>query len=151
MNSHNLQNKLDGLGGEDADSCFADAIDLILEQHHNSNEIRSALVNNQDLVWRYIHSNFDLNTCPCTFTCVWKAFETYLNTIDLTEKEDRANASVKWLHALKTKVANLEAVDDLVSPHPYAQHRGRLEQIRQRIDELTEFVMHKLRCSKFNI
>ena len=154
MNSNNLQVKLEGLKGEDADSCFADVIDFILEKHHNSNKIRSVLVEKQNLVWRYLDPNFDPHTCPCTYTCVWTAFEAYFDScVDLTEEEeeDRTNTSVKWLHALKTKVANLEAVDDLFSPHPYAQHRGRFEQIRQRLDEITEFVMHKFRCSKFGV
>lgn len=146
--------KLDGLEGEqDADSCFADAICEILQEKCHSNDMGSCLANNRALVWRYIHPSFDPRTCPCTYTCAWRAFETFFDEhcSDLKQEEDKANSCVKWLHGLQTKITNLEAVDDLNPTHPYAKHRDRFAQISKRLDELTEFVMHKFRCSKFGV
>lgn len=130
----------------------ADAIKQVGEQRGLSesecDEMRTTLS-----VWHYLGHGFDPDTMQCTYTCVWQAFETFYNAQakPLAEEEDRPNACIKWLHDLKTKVENIEAVDDLVTPHPFSQFRDRFTQLKCRIDEITEFVMHKFRCSKFGV
>ena len=104
-------------------------------------------------MWEYVHPSFDPDKNQCTYTCVWRAFETFYDTqcSQLAEEEDRTNMCVKWLHDLKTKVEKIEAVDDAEASHPFSEFRDRFTQLKCRIDELTEFVMHKFRCSKFGL
>ena len=153
MLPENLREKLDGLHGESADHCFAGAIDLIVDGGHdldNSPELHRALVDNQALVWRYLQRDFNPETFTCTYVGVWRAFETFYNAmcVEFKEAEDRTNASVKWLDRQKTRVANIEAVDKMFCVSPYAEHRDRFAQIHQRLDELTEYVLHKFNCLK---
>lgn len=128
---------------------LADTIDSILEQREGCCESATIKIH----VWEYVNLNFDPDKTPCTYTCVWQAFETYYDTQvkPLAEEEDRVNACVKWLHDLKTRVEKIEAVDDLLPSHPCAEHRDRLKQLKLRVDEITEFVMHKFRCLKFGV
>lgn len=104
-------------------------------------------------MWHYLDPTFDPDLCRCTYTCVWRAYETFYERecLKLTEIEDRTNACIKWLHAIQTRVSNLEAVDDLVSPGPFVESRSRFAELKLRVDEITEFVMHKLRCAKFGV
>jgi len=153
MLPENLREKLDGLHGESADDCFAGTIDFLLDGGHDLDdlpELHRALVDNESLVWRYLQPSFNPELFTCTYDGVWRAFETFYNAmcVEFKELEDQTNASVKWLHRQKTRVANLEAVDKMFSVSPYAEHRDRFAQIHQRLDELTEYVMHKFQCSR---
>lgn len=131
-----------------SDLCFEDRIDSILTE-----KAVGAVDDHPASMWRYLNANFDPDRTRCTYTCVWQAYESFYDSQCLrwTEQEDITNACVKWLHDLKTKVEKIEAVDDVHKSHPYAKHRDRLRQLKCRLDEITEFVMHKFRCSKFGI
>lgn len=142
--------------GEDSE--FAHAIDLALEPRYkltetDTEEICGTLTANTCAIWVYLDPILDPVRNRCVYTGVWAAFETFFDRhcANLKEEEDRANVSVKWLHSLKLRVANLEAVDKLLPSHPFSQFRDRFAQISERLDELTEFVMHKFRCHKFGV
>lgn len=142
---------------KDIDPCVTDAIKLVGEQRElnesESDEMYTKLSGNHASMWQYLGPAFDPDKTQCTYTCVWQAFESFYDTqcSIQTEAEDRTNACVKWLHDLQTKIQKLEQVDDLVSPHPFSQFRDRFAQLKQRVEEITEFVMHKFRCSKFGV
>jgi len=133
------------LNADGADFSFAEVVDQILEQGEPAPAVAETLAANQALAWQYLK----VRECRCTFTSVWAAFETFFDEhcFNLGQEEDKTNASIRWLHDLKTRVSKLESVDDRLSCKPYVQHRDNFAQIRQRVDELTEFVMHKFRCS----
>lgn len=135
---------------------FERAIDHVLDEQSEltASEFFDRVKSNSPLgMWKYIDATFDPDVCRCTYTCVWRAYEAFYKRecLQLTEIEDRTNACIKWLHEIKTRVAKLEAVDDLVSPGPFAQSRSRFAELTLRLDEITEFVMHKLRCAKFGV
>ena len=146
------KNKVDG-EGTDNFLCFKQAIDRIVREQRELPNPPDVLVDNRCVVWQYLVPYFDPEKCPCTYTCVWKAFETFYDSqcSQLSHEEDKTNACVKWLHQLDTNIHNLEAADDLISTHPYAEYRDRFTQLRRRIDEISEFVMHKFRCAKFGL
>lgn len=110
--------------------------------------IRAAATEQRALVWHHLDPAFSPEENECTYICVWQAFETFYDAHakTLVQEEDRVNACVKWLHDLKTKVEKVEATGDH-SP----EYRDRLVQLKQRVDEITEFVMHKFRCFKFGV
>lgn len=112
-----------GIAPEDlsGDSEFAHAIDLALEHkctwtETDTEEICGTLTANTGAIWVYLDPTLDPVRNRCVYTGAWAAFETFFDRhcANLTEEEDRTNASVKWLHSLKLRVVNLEAVDKLL-------------------------------------
>lgn len=137
---------------------FESAIQFVIQSEQGglitASDFAERIGDNPSLqMWQYLDATFHPAICRCTYTCVWRAFEAFYDTrcLEMTEIEDRANACIKWLHEMRTKVERLEAVNDLVSPSPFSKHRRRFAELKQRADEITELVMHKLRCEKFGV